>query len=204
VFLPKKICIIGANKKMRKNRQKGETLIETLVVTGIFLILIGAILGLFISNTRIQRRILTTQELLDQLSHTLEYMSRTLRMARKDLKGDCLGTAGINYVVLLDESNQPSIIRFLNSEGRCQQFQLKDFEIASKISPDGTQKRLEEEAPLISLTANTSFRVTSQKFNLVGDDSSHQPRVTTFLEAEISGGKKIKLQTSISQRNLNK
>ena len=185
----------------KKNQQKGVTLIEMLVVTAIFLILIEAILGVFISNVRVQRRILKTQEQLDQLSYALDYMSRTLRMAKKDSTGKCLSMTGKNYYIQFDESDQPSIIQFLNSEGHCQQFKLNNFEIALRTSSDNDQANLGGAQPL---TSKSSFRVTSQRFNLIGDDDNSQPRVTIFLEAEISEGKKITLQTSISQRDIKK
>jgi prepilin-type N-terminal cleavage/methylation domain-containing protein len=185
--------------------KKGVTLIEILVAVALFSITVGAILGLFISGIQTQRRILVTRELLDQTSYVLEYMGRYLRMAKKDLTGKCLGTAGTNYKIFYDVLNNPSIIRFLNYQGFCQQFRLEGNEIKVLQSSDATEANLVPVAPLTS----ASLRINSLKFYLSGDAPGDilQPMVTIFLE--IQGGgiaatqPKIQIQTSISQRNLN-
>lgn len=187
---------------------KGQTLIEMLATVAIFSIIIGAISGLFISGIRIQRRILATQELLDQTSYILEYMGRALRMARKQLncsKTDpttcsCLTAIGYGYGYNYEIDPITNGIKFIDYNGICTGFYLDtgSGEIKKAVGSN-----------IFPLTS-TFLRVNSLKFNLSGEaqppTDSLQPRVTIFLEieskkvAELSP--KIKIQTSISQRNL--
>ena len=179
-----------------KMKSRGVSLIEMLAAVAIFAITIGAISGLFISAIRTQRRILATQELLDQTSYVLEYMGRALRMAKKDTSLVCLSTAK-NY------ENGIDWIRFLKSESAtgtdvCYYFYLSGNRIyESKGGAAG-----------ISLTSE-KLTVNFLKFVVSGDDlptDTLQPRVTIFLEIFGKGATgeqpKIQIQTSISQRPL--
>ena len=175
-----------------KMKSKGLTLIETLVAVTIFAIIVGAISGLFISAIRTQRRVLATQELLDQTSYVLEYMGRTLRMAKKDKDGDCTGTAEKNYISLGVDN-----IWFMDYNGDCVGFDNTDYQI-KKYTASG----------IFDLTSS-KIKVNTLKFIISGDnlpDDKFQPRVTIFLEAEgreAAGSRpKVQIQTSISQRNL--
>lgn len=177
-------------------KQKGVTLVEMLAAVAIFSITVGAISGLFISAIRAQRRVLATQELLDQTSYVLEYMGRALRMAKKDTSLVCL-SAEKNY------ENGIDWIKFLKFEYAtgadvCYRFYLSGNRIyESKGGAAG-----------IALTSE-KLTVNSLKFAISGDDLPTdilQPRVTIFLEIESTriteSPPKIQIQTSISQRNL--
>ena len=61
------------------NNNKGFTLIELIVVMTVFLLVIGAAMGIFISIVQNQKKILSEQELLNQISYVEEYMSKALR-----------------------------------------------------------------------------------------------------------------------------
>jgi prepilin-type N-terminal cleavage/methylation domain-containing protein len=183
----------------------GFTLIEMLVAITLFAIIIAAISGIFISTIRSQQKILATQQILDQTSYVLEYMSRALRMAKKDLTGDCIGTAGNNYIVLLDENDNPSIIRFLNYKGLCQQFQLEDNQIKERKSTDSTQNNLGGPIELTSPNLYVNFLQFSLSGEAQPPDDFLQPRVTISLEIRkplVAFSPYIKIQTSISQRNI--
>ena len=179
-----------------KMKSRGVSLIEMLAAVAIFAITVGAISGLFISAIRTQRRILATQELLDQTSYVLEYMGRALRMAKKDTSLVCLLTAK-NY------ENGIDWIRFLKFESAtgtdvCYYFYLSGNRIyESKGGAAG-----------ISLTSE-KLTVNFLKFVVSGDDlptDTLQPRVSIFLEIFGKGATgeqpKIQIQTSISQRPL--
>jgi prepilin-type N-terminal cleavage/methylation domain-containing protein len=190
--------------KNRKMREKGVSLIEMLTAVAIFAITVGAISGIFISAVRSQRRILATQELLDQTSYVLEYMGRALRMAKKDSNGNCLTTcgSGCNYE---NPNNENWRIRFINYDDKCQEYLKDGTQVKEKKSSDNSAANLP-----ISGTPITSSKiiVDSLKFNLSGQSGSDtlQPRVTIYLEVEgreAAGSRpKIQIQTSISQRNL--
>ena len=180
-----------------KNDKKGFTLVELLVVVAIFLILIGAIIGIFISGVRKQRLILTQQTILDQTSFVLEYMSRSLRMATKELSApSCLSQNGLNYEI----THNGTGLRFINflENNDCQEFflqngQLRYWKRSTGITLPLTPDRLE----IIFLRFNSigAFQ---------GDDL--QPRITISFEirerAQLEGLQRIRIQTTISQRNL--
>lgn len=187
--------------------KKGFTLIEMLVAAAIFAVIIAAIAGLFISGIRSQRKVLAIQEVLNQISYVVEYMSRALRMAQKELfVSPCLSQYGTNYEITTSRDLGATTysgpgLKFLNYLGDCQEFfwdtddnQLKEIKTAYT-----------EPIPLTS----TDLQVNSFRVNLFGEDQTDdlQPRITIFLEIlgrEIAGvgQTKFQIQTSISQRSL--
>jgi len=107
--------------------QRGISLIEMLAAVTVFVITVGAISGIFISAIRNQRRILATQELLDQTSYVLEYMGRALRMAKRDSNGTCI-SLGKNY----ENPSGISSIRFLNYDDKCQEYLKEGNQVTEK------------------------------------------------------------------------
>jgi prepilin-type N-terminal cleavage/methylation domain-containing protein len=181
--------------------KKSFTLIEILVAVAIFSLVVAICSGIFISALQNQRRILTTQRLLDQSSFVLEYMSRALRMAKKDLTGFCI-TQYTNYE---NPEGNLSKIRFLDYQDHCHEFSKENTEIREKIAIDNKATNLGSATPLTS----PEFEVTSLKFKIFGQSQTDnfQPRVTIFLEIQKESKKpgereKVKIQTTISQRNL--
>ena len=164
--------------------KKGFTLIELLVSMTIFVIVMVSIIELFISGIKTQKKSLALQTLSDGTSYAVEYMSRAIRMAKKDLNTGCnfenVGTNGI---------------RFLNYEKEEQLFTLDNDQIKEK--KDGH--------PLTALTSD-NFRVTKLSFGLSGrcqvDDL--QPRVTISIEIQTKevDPQTLNIQTTISQRDL--
>ena len=182
---------------------KSYTLIEVLVAVGIFTIIIAAPTGFLVGSLKGQQKALASQKLLDNTSYALEYISRALRMAKKEFSTE-LATAclledstilyGYNYQITRSETG----LRFINYKEECQEFFLEQKRL--KESKDGIENYLTSE----------DLEITSLKFQLSGQaqTDAEQPRVTLFLE--IKGGKSlkaelrplIKIQTTISQRNL--
>lgn len=168
-------------------KQKSFTLIELLVVVAVFSIIITVLLGIFVSTIRIQRYSLVYQQMIDQSSYAMEYMSRLIRMAKKDNSGSCI-TAGKNY------ESDGTYLKFLNYRSECQTFSLNSGRIYQNLKA--------VDLPLTS----EKLTVTSFKFFISGDESNNQPKVTILLEIEgknVSPKPKLKIQTTISQRNLN-
>ncbi len=191
----------------KRIQSKGFTLVELLVSISIFSLILSAMSGAFVSTIRAQRKSVAFQQLLEQTSYLEEYMSRAIRMARKDLLGDCLTTAGAkqNFETNLDRDR----IRFLNYRGFCQEFFLdtNTNQIKERKSTDGTA---------IAAAFQTSLPLTSSGLKVesfkVGpsdswdQDDNEQPRVTLFLYIKGAGLKpeqqpEINIQTTISQRN---
>ena len=165
--------------------QKSFTLVELLVAVAIFAIIGGIASGVFVSALRAQRKSLAYQELLSQTSYLMEYMSRALRMARKDIDGVCID-AKLNY------KKVDSGIKFMNYKGECQKFYLS-----------GSQLK-EEKAGIISNLTSTGLSVSNFNINLLGQtqDDNLQPRATFFLDITGKEQSKIKIQTAVSQRSL--
>jgi len=179
------------NVKMMK---RGFTLIEMLVAVAMFGIVVGAISGLFISTIQGQSRILATQKGLDEASYIMEYMSRALRMARKDLNGTCI-PAKTNYKAITNG------IKFIDYHGVCTEFSLNTVTDQLEKTANGTT------LPMTS----TDLRINSFNVKLLGENQpptdNLQPRATIFLEMESKkpapgAPPKIQIQTSVSQRNL--
>jgi prepilin-type N-terminal cleavage/methylation domain-containing protein len=190
-------------KFFNQKNNKGVSLIEMLAAVAIFAITIGAISGLFISAVQTQRKVLATQELLDQTSYVLEYMSRALRMAEKDLDGCCIFFAGDNYRLTFGYDG----IRFLNSNTECQEFYLDGNILYEKKSTTNCEADFGSPLPLTSVNLKVNFfKIDYFGISQPPLDYS-QPRVVIFLDIEsersvIGSPPKIQIQTSISQRSL--
>lgn len=179
-------------KKKKIFKERGFTLVEMMVAIAVFSIIIGAVSGLFISGLRGQRNALASQRLLDQTSYALEYMSRALRMAKKQTSDlpPCLSSSGLNYEI--DNSH----LRFINhlENDDCQEFFLEDDKLKQKKGGE----TFDLTSPKLEITSlNFSLSGQSQEDNL-------QPKVTIFLNVKGKGlgEPRINIQTTISQRNL--
>ncbi len=173
------------------NSNKAFTLVEILVAATIFSIAITIAIGLFVSAVQLQKYVLNYQQLLNQSSYFMEYMSRSLRMAEKAGDSSCI-ISGKNYEL----THSGEGIKFINSNNNeCWEFFTESRQL--KINKNGT---------VYDLTS-TDLIVNSFNISVSGDSSGSQPRITTLLDIR---GKttnfyipKIKIQTTISQRNLN-
>ena len=160
----------------------------------IFSLIIAAPTGFFIASLRGQSKALNSQELLDSVSYNMEYMSRSLRMAKKQtiLMPQCLSSTGLNY------EKTAMGIKFLNYKSQCQEFFLEQGRI--KESKNGTEGYLTPESLQV-----VSFSIgPSDSWD---QDDHLQSRVTLFLELQGKDQRPetkaaIKIQTTISQRNI--
>jgi len=186
-------------------KNRAFTLIEIMVAVAIFAILLTTFTGFFLSAVQTQRKALASQELIDNVSYNLEYMSRAIRMARKDMAGSCLTTAKYNY----ETNAERNKIRFLNYQNKCQEFflDLEDSQLKEHKSIDNSAANFEAPLPLTPVNLEVvSFQLGPS--DSWGQGQETQPRVTLYLEIKGKGEKpelqpKIKIQTTISQRNLN-
>ena len=162
---------------------KGFTLIEMVVAVAIFSLVVGAVSGIFVSSLRAQRQSLAYQELLDQTSYVAEYMSRAIRMAMKDMTGECTGEAKLNYAF----SGQ--CLKFRNYKNECQQFCLEGERLRNEAGTYLTSPSLKVENFNVSLTGETQ-------------DDDLQPKVSILLDIKGKENSRVRIQTTISQRNL--
>ena len=183
---------------MRNN--KGYTLIEVLVSVAIFGIVLAGPTGLFVLSLRNQNMSLALGETIDNTSHAVEYISRALRMARKDRVGACI-SQNYNYE---NPGADTSKIRFLNYQGYCQEFSLVGSQILQKKSSDGTSANFDSGAYLTS----DDLAISDFQFSIVGGGQGDnlQPRITmVFNIAKGTAGTSlpsVNVQATVSQRNL--
>lgn len=164
----------------------GFTLIEILVALAIFASVVTVTSTIFVFGLRAQRQSLAYQQLLDQTSYLTEYMSRAIRMARKDINGLCTGTVKLNYKF------DGQCLKFRNYKDECQRFCREGTRL--KEIKDGVENYL----------TSPDLKVNSFGPTLSGEtqDDKLQPLVSLFLEIEGKEQAKIKIKTSLSQRNL--
>ena len=185
-------------KVTQKKREKGFTIPELLVALFVFSLVTGGATNMLLSGITAQRSSLATQELLDQSSFVIEYMTRALRQAKKDIGPTCLSAHGLNYEVTQEGEG----VRFLNANGQCQEFRLTAQRIEEVFWQGG---EIASRAFLVS----DNPAITSLQFLLQGEgqDDDFQPRVTFAFKIEGQGAKPesrptLQFQTSISQRSV--
>lgn len=176
---------------------RGFTLVEILIAITIFAIVVTSGINLLASAVHSQRKVLLSQELLGSSSYALEYLSRTLRMAKKDTAGDCI-SSGYNFA---NPEGDSSRIRFLNYRLKCQEFFLEDEKIKQRKSEDATADFGES----LALTSK-NIRVSGLVFEVLGASQQDilQPKVAVALNIQTRepSPQNLKLQTTISQRDL--
>ena len=182
---------------------KGVTIVELLVVLSIFVFVIVTAVSIFVSTTQQQKSILKEQELLNQVSYVIEYMSRRIRMTLTDANGVC---PGFGYDYLL--TNYDSVsgfyqgIKFISDDNNCYEFFL---------DTDGIFK-MRFQNNLYSLLSPSQFDNFTIKYvrfiingdKIIGSNSASNPlgpRITTSLDFLISQKEKV-FQTTVSRRNL--
>lgn len=162
---------------------KGFTILELLVAMSIFVLIVGSSVGIFVYGLKIQRRSIAYQQLLDQTSYLLEYMSRAVRMSQKDISGACTGTAKSNYSFSL------GCLRFRNYKGQCQQF-------------CAASQRLRDENGNFLTSSNLSVQTFLVTLFGEGQNDNVQPRVNFYIDIRGREDARIITRTDVSQRNL--
>jgi len=213
---------------------KGFTLIELIVVMAVFMLIVGVTISIFIAIIQNQKRILAQEQLLSQISYTMEYMSKGLRMAKRDTSGSCLVYTDSSYNITETFPGytylytRPSTlykgIKFINQSNSdaCQEFYL------DVVNGNNVIKEKKLDSPYDQISDDYSTLLTSDRFDvdyfkisingtagLVGDEiygaseddtPAQQPRVTISTGFQVPGDTslpELKIQTTVSQRNLN-
>lgn len=171
-----------------KTKNKGFTLIELLVAITVFMTVITGLFGLLGSSVKYQNRILSSVELLNNISFSTEFIGRSLRMAQKDLVGNCSGMDG-NFKLISD-----SHLAFLNSRQECVEFYLDNNSILMK--KNGIAQ------PLTSSGVN----VVRLKFFVAGESQNDQsqPKITFLMKllTKEKTPQEFNIENTVSQRQL--
>ena len=181
---------------MTGNNQKGLTLIELLIAAAVFSIVFSVAMGTFVSAVKIQRYNLSHELMMDQVSYATEYIARALRMAQIGETGLCMPN-GFTYFIHW----YGDWVRFMNDEKDCIDFKRESNGV---IMVCNTNLFGPGCVPLTSL----DYYVTNFRFYGMGEalgEDDQQPRITFILEIEdrnLPDGPEIKIQTTVSQRNL--
>jgi len=169
--------------------KKGFTLIELMVSMAVFLIVMVSVIELFGAGIKTQKKSLALQTLSDSTSYVIEYMSRTIRMAKKDLNGTYI-SAGCNFKTLANG------IRFLNYKKEDQWFILDNGQIKEK----------KDDASEFTALTSDNFQVNKLSFQVSGECQTDdlQPKVTIVVEIQTKEvePQTLNIQTTISQRGL--
>lgn len=168
-------------------KAKGFTLLEMLISTGIFAVIIITAVGAMLAMNQAQIKAVNVQNIQDNLRFLLESMTKELR-------------TGSGYTVSLCGPQGCSAITFTRQDG-----------IAAGYCLDGTAvKRFLPPAICTAGSPVTSSAVSVSKlyFNVIGNapgPSDGQPRVTVVLEArsispELTLETAFNLQTTVTAR----
>ncbi len=184
------------------NKQKGFSIVELLITGFVFSIIFGVATSTFVNAVRVQKYNMAHQHLLDQAGYAMEYMSRSLRMAKVD-DGSCGVGNNVNYKIIGGGKG----IVFKNYNDECVQLfwndTTKKLIVYISSSPIGSGVRLNN----VPLNSN-NYPATRVQFSIDGEGQSdnYQPRATIFLEMEDNrltrDNPRITIQTTVSQRNL--
>ena len=184
------------NGNNQNKYRKGFTLVELLIAGVVFSIVFGSAMGILVWSMKWQKYNMSHQQLLNQSSYTIEYMARALRMAQKD-DGSC-GFNDQNYNLSSIGTGTNNKITFMDYAGNCKEFYWDT--VANQIKVTKLGSFMDE--PLTS----GDYEVTKLEFVVAGDgDPDKQPRVTILMEIQdknLPDKPKVKVQTTVSQRNL--
>lgn len=195
---------------------KSFTLVEILIVTSIFGIVIVLVSGTFLSGAMRQRALIEVQDVADNLRSIMEIITREMRMAKRDKNATCLESAyrGFSFCLIsLDNFNCNSGtdrdfsqlirgegIKFLNYKNECVAYYKSDNNFLKGI------RKADETWETATISA-ANVRIERLNFLLRGESPNDQlqPRVVIVLEAVGKSGErlsKISTQTTVSLREV--
>jgi len=215
----------------KKLVQRGFTLVEMIIVLSVFMFVIGASLIIFMSAVGQQKETLARQEIINQTSYVMEYMSKALRMAKTADSDECI-TTEYAYLLTRPSSGYFMGIKFLNYSDNTQvviDSETTDMPACQEFYLDATTGILRERKSYYPYSSWTDLALTSSvvqinfvRFGLDGTNGCYgeettcpsfspktdlaQPRVTMVFSVQAKGDSQEPeklIQTTISQRNLN-
>ena len=175
--------------------KKGFTLIEMLIASFMIITVVIGMVNIFSSMIRSQKNVLDSQYLIDQGNYIMEYMSKNLRMAKREEREseECLNNK---------ENYQPYLggVKFIFSNPSNNQLDCKAFFVENGVLYEYQEGRSTENLPL------TSSNVNIVDFEIIIEDGENiQPFVKIFFKMKPFGfdSPEIELRTAVSQRDLN-
>lgn len=160
------------------NKENGLTMIELIVAIGIFGLVIGMVVGIFVLSIISQRRIIALRNVEDNIRFASESMAREIR-------------TGVNF------SGGGSTLSFTNASGQSVVYRLNGSAIEKSVNGGSTY----------SAVTGSEITVNYLSFYLAGQTLGDglQPRITVVIGVTGQIGNQtanLKVQTTISERLL--
>ena len=174
------------NKSITKN--SGLTLIEVLVAMGIFSMVISVVIGIFVSGSNSQRRILGINTAQREAGYLMETISRELRMAKA--------------IDITQENNADDVIEFTNHDSNV----IKYCRANPGVGCLAGGNYLSRDGAIISSSdvkiEELVFYVTDNFDGLAPVESEKQPVITIVMKVKSKDGSEVEftLQNSVSLR----
>jgi prepilin-type N-terminal cleavage/methylation domain-containing protein len=168
-------------KKIFNNKNKGFTLVELLVSTAIFSMVLVAIIGVIVTIMDVNKKSRTLSLVMNELNFTVESMNRSIKT------GDVItNSGGTVSSLVVEDQNEDTITYFLQGGGIYKQTNTLDS--SNKITSD-------------------EIIIEDLNFIVKHNDPNTQPLVIIAVRGYAEIGGRIKtdfnIQTAISQRKLN-
>ncbi len=188
------------NNRTKQSSQQGFTLVEIIIATAIFTIVVGSVLALFNSVLHINRRVQATRQITQATRNFTEVLSREIRNGRIDYPTD----DSCPYLDYTDINNHSLAITSYTGERIC--FYMNpsvyyDNFILKRISASGTVTEEKINPSNIWMDRNMVHFIVRPTYN-PSAGSSIQPMVTILASFKINEGtdyeKVIDYQTTIS------
>lgn len=195
------------NKEIVKKYQRvvpGFTLIEVLISTSIFAVIILSITSLFKLSIDAQREAMAVQNTQESLKYFLEMTAKEMRMAQRD-GAVCLDVED-DKVFAITQSPGSDTLYFKNYYGECVSYYLEPdsnginrFVVRRYTPPGATAGR-----DLVGYISPGTINIDQLNFVVRDNFPDRQPMVTINVRAsavgEESSESQIILQTSVSSR----
>ncbi|MEX2145042.1 MAG: prepilin-type N-terminal cleavage/methylation domain-containing protein [Candidatus Spechtbacterales bacterium] len=177
-------------------RGQGFTLLETIVALGIFTVIVTASFSALVLSLQAQRSVLAEKAVSENVNYATEFMSRQMRVAKRDGAGGC--------IVVNSTFQTPSAteIQFINGNDKCVRFFLSSGAIQ--------YENITDVSGIIPLTTGSAVSVDTLDFSILGElrGDSEQPRATITIQASAVGSQpeiekaRVDIQTTVAVRGL--
>ncbi len=172
-------------KRILFKKEKGFTLVESLVAITVFLAVVTITGGIYIGLVRQERRLYAFLKTENSIRFALDYMGRDIRMAKSYDEFEGTNTF----------PNGGTSLSFVDYNGQSTSYEFREKGIFISRGAGGNS---------LSLLADT-IEVNYLKFYITNNTpGDKQPAVTIALEAtDKNTGFKYSLETAVTPRNLN-
>lgn len=186
--------MIGVRSIKKISEKEGFTLVEVLVATTIFVVIMLSATSIFKYALEGQKKSLMSQNVQESLRYFLEVIGKEVRMAQRD-NGVCTSTPD-NKIFATSTNAFGDVLEFKNYHGQCVRYYLFG-------AGDFTRFTVKRDTP-VDFISPLSVDVSDLRF-IVQEEDGKQPLVTISFKGEAvtpSGGRAeaINVQTSIVSR----